>query len=97
MDYRYLGAQVRKRRLELGYTQAQVAEAIDVSTSFVGHIERGTRKPSLETMAQLAIYMRCQLDLLVLPPRPDVELPNYTPQQVESARRLLEAAANMCR
>ena len=34
-------------------TQEQLAEKLQLSTSFLGHIERGTRKASLETLIAL--------------------------------------------
>ncbi len=53
MDYVLLGKRVRIRRTVLGITQAELAERIDVSTSFIGHIERGSRIASLETLVML--------------------------------------------
>lgn len=53
MDYISLGRRVNKRRRELHMTQEQLAEKLQLSTSFLGHIERGTRKASLETLIAL--------------------------------------------
>lgn len=54
IDYQTLGGQVRRLRKKCGYSQEQLAEYCDISTSFLGHIERGTRKMSLETLVALA-------------------------------------------
>ena len=53
MDYVSLGRRINKRRRELHMTQEQLGEKLKLSTSFVGHIERGTRKASLETLITL--------------------------------------------
>lgn len=53
MNYQKLGLRIRQRRRELNMTQADLAERISVTTSFIGHIERGSRKLSLETFVHL--------------------------------------------
>jgi len=53
MDYKDLGARVRTARKQLMMTQEQLAEAVGISASFLGHIERGSRVASLETLVAL--------------------------------------------
>lgn len=53
MDYKDLGARVRAMRRQMGLTQEQLAEKVGISASFLGHIERGTRVASLETLVAL--------------------------------------------
>lgn len=65
MDYVDLGRRIRVRRQHLGLTQEQLAKEMGVSTSFMGHIERGTRKASLETLVQLANVMDVSIDGLL--------------------------------
>lgn len=36
-----MGARLRERRLELGYTQEQVAELLEIDPNYYGRIERG--------------------------------------------------------
>ncbi|MEG0271208.1 MAG: helix-turn-helix transcriptional regulator, partial [Clostridia bacterium] len=60
-----MGMRVRKQRTARRWTQEQLAEKIGVSTSFVGHIERGSRKASLETMVSLANVLKVNLDYLM--------------------------------
>ena len=66
LDYKAIGARVKALRSAQEYTQETLAEAIDVSTSFIGHIERGDKKCSLETMSRLAARLGTTLDYLVL-------------------------------
>jgi len=65
MDYVDLGGRIRKQRRQLGWTQETLAERVNVSTSFVGHVERGTRKASLETLVSVANSLNVSLDYLM--------------------------------
>ena len=65
MDYVDLGRRIRKQRIQRGWTQEALAERVNVSTSFVGHVERGTRKASLETLVALANVLDVSLDYLL--------------------------------
>ena len=53
MNYQSLGKKVRECRKRKQLTQEQLAEIVDISPSFLGHIERGSRVASLETFARL--------------------------------------------
>lgn len=44
MDYKALGRRIREERLKRNLTQEQLAEAIEISNSYMGQIERGERK-----------------------------------------------------
>ena len=65
MDYNKLGKRVRSRRTALNWTQERLAREIGVSTSFIGHIERGSRKASIDTLVQLANAMEISTDALL--------------------------------
>ena len=53
MNYKDLGRRIRMLRQKQHMTQERLAEAIDMSASFLGHIERGTRVSSLETLVKI--------------------------------------------
>ena len=57
MDYRKLGMRVRQQRVLNRLTQEQLAEKAGVSSSFIGHIERGEKKASVETVVALCNAM----------------------------------------
>lgn len=65
MDYVLLGKRVRIRRQVLELTQEGLAEKIGVCTSFIGHIERGTRKLSVETLHDLCKVLDVSADFLM--------------------------------
>ena len=62
MDYESLGMRIRRARKAAGMTQADLAEKLGISTSFLGHIERGTRKASLDTLVKMANELGVSLD-----------------------------------
>lgn len=62
MDMKAIGKRVRAARRARDMTQEQLAELANISTSFVGHIERGTRVPSLETMWKICKTMGLPMD-----------------------------------
>ena len=53
MNYKDLGRRIRMLRQKQHMTQERLAEEIDMSSSFLGHIERGTRIASLETLVKV--------------------------------------------
>jgi transcriptional regulator with XRE-family HTH domain len=53
VDYKDLGLKVRQARKQMRLTQEQLAEQVGISSSFMGHIERGSRVASLETLVSL--------------------------------------------
>lgn len=53
MDYQDLGCRIGKRRRQLNLTQEKLAERVGISASFMGHIERGARTLSVNTLVAL--------------------------------------------
>ena len=48
---------VRQQRTLRNMTQGELADRVGVSTSFIGHIERGEKKASVETIVALCNAM----------------------------------------
>ena len=65
VDYKEIGQRIRKLRKDKKYTQDQVAKMVGISCSYVGHIERGIKAASLETMAQLCKILDVDMHYLV--------------------------------
>ena len=53
MLYEDFGRRVRQQRIALQMTQEKLSERAGISLSFLGHIERGTRVASLETLVAI--------------------------------------------
>ena len=62
IDYNRLGEKIKSKRRAAGYTQEKLAEICDISTGFLGHIESGTRAPSLETLYNIACALHSGID-----------------------------------
>ena len=71
MDYKRLGQRIREERRKLGLTQAQLAEAIDISDTYMGSIERGERSLTLDTLVRLVNRLGVSIDYLLADSVPD--------------------------
>ncbi|MBM4358101.1 MAG: helix-turn-helix transcriptional regulator, partial [Deltaproteobacteria bacterium] len=60
-----LGAAVRRRRNELAWSQAVLAEHINSSVEYISMIERGARIPSVPTLVALAASLGLSSDELL--------------------------------
>lgn len=52
--YKKLGQNIKLRRKELGLTQQELADKMDISLNFIGKIEVAFSRPSLEMLLKLA-------------------------------------------
>ena len=68
MDYKGLGERIREERLRLHLTQAQLAEAVDISDTYMGAIERGERSLTLDTLVRLVNRLGGTVDYLLSDP-----------------------------
>lgn len=65
LNYIAIGDRIRKYRELSRMTQEQLSESCALSTGYIGHLERGTRSPSLETLVKISQILRVSLDDLV--------------------------------
>ena len=65
MDYKRLGKRIREERRKLNLTQAQLAESIDISDTYMGAIERGERRLTLDTLVRLANRLGVTIDYML--------------------------------
>lgn len=65
-DYAALGQRIRKARKDKHLTQEQLAEICDLSTAHIGHIERGTRALSIESLITISKALDISTDYLLL-------------------------------
>jgi len=59
-----IGNVIRDARNNMQMTQEQLAEAVDVTNAFIGHIERGDRSLSLTTLVGIASELNISMDYL---------------------------------
>lgn len=60
-----VGENIRRKRENVGFTQAYVAEQAGVTQAMLCQIERGTRNPSLQLGAEIAKILNCSLESLL--------------------------------
>ncbi len=65
MDYKLLGKRIREERLKLSLTQERLAEDINISTAYLGQIERGERSVTLDKLIPLANRLGVSVDFLL--------------------------------
>lgn len=65
IDYKAMGVRIRSTREAANMTQEQLAEVCGLSAAHIGHIERGTRIPSLESLLQIAKTLQISMDYLL--------------------------------
>lgn len=69
LDYLGLGRRIRYFRKALKLTQEDLAGMAKISLSFLGHIERGSRKASIETLLSIAVALNVSMDVLLMDSR----------------------------
>ena len=65
MDYKLLGKRIREERLRLGKTQENLAEEVNISTAYLGQIERGERSVTLDKLIPIANKLGVSVDFLL--------------------------------
>lgn len=55
------GRKIQRVRKGAGLTQEQLADATRLSTTFIGLIETGRRKPSLKTLQKIASALKVDI------------------------------------
>lgn len=65
MDRKSLGKRIRTERSNRNLTQEQLAEAVGVSTTYIGFVERGERTVTLEKLIDIANVLHVSIDYLI--------------------------------
>lgn len=65
INYGALGQRIRRIRRQKSLTQERLGELCGLSAAHIGHIERGTRIPSLDTVYSIACELGVSIDCLM--------------------------------
>ena len=60
-----LGKRIREERQNLNLTQEQLSEKVDLTTAYIGQIERGERNLTLENLIKVANCLGVTVDYLL--------------------------------
>lgn len=68
-----IGACIKRKRQETGYTQDMVAERLDIATATYARYETGNATPDILRLIEIAEIFECGLDQLLIgiSPKPD--------------------------
>jgi transcriptional regulator with XRE-family HTH domain len=66
MESKRVGRRIKAFRKLKGYTQANFAKELDVSLSFIGAVERGTKAASDELLEQIASLLTIPKEEILL-------------------------------
>lgn len=65
LDYSKIGERIRQVRRAKGWSQETLAKKCGISLNFMGKIERGDRKMSMDTFASLCMELETDADALL--------------------------------
>ena len=82
----YTMKQVKKLRIEHGYTQQEMANLLNISYQAYAHYENGRREPSIDTLVRISEYLDVSLDELLNYQYSHEKVFNYLTEQVENPR-----------
>ena len=65
LNYAEIGTRIRNVRRAKGWSRDVLARKCGISSYFVGHIERGTRRMSMDTFVNLCRALETDVDMLL--------------------------------
>lgn len=65
VDYEAIGRRIKSYRRQAGLRQADLAEKLDVSVSYISQIEHGITEVSLKRLDEIALLVETKLQYLV--------------------------------
>lgn len=65
LNYKELGARIRKERENLNLSREKFAEIVGISPYYLGQIERGDRRMSLEILIKIANTLHVSVDYIL--------------------------------
>jgi len=65
IDYKLIGARVKRARKARGITQEVLAERLNVSIGYVSQVERGITKISLDLLGAISTVLECDVASLI--------------------------------
>ena len=65
IDYKVIGSRIKRERKQSKLSQEELAEVLNISSSFQSRMERGATKISLDMLGRIAEALNIPLSLLV--------------------------------
>lgn len=86
-DYSIMGKRIAKRRKELGMSQLEFSEKLNISNNHLSSIETGKQKPSFEIFLSICEYLNTTPNYLIM----GMLSPNDIPKQISENLRLCDS------
>ena len=87
LNSKAIGSNIKKHRKSKGFTQAQLAEMIDISTIHMSHMETGSVSMSLECLIKICDSLNITPD--------DLLLGEYKLNSISAAKQLTSIMDNL--
>jgi len=65
LNHKIIGSRIRFEREKLGLTREKFAEIVGLSSFYIGQIERGDRKMSIDTLSSIANLLNVSIDYIL--------------------------------
>lgn len=72
-DLREIGKRIQNRRKQQGYTQEQLAEAMNVSIQMISNLERGNKAIRIDNLINLSRILNISTDYILTGVQPNGE------------------------
>ncbi len=89
INYRLIGQRVKQKRKTSQKTQDKLAEALGVSVGYISQVERGVTKISLDTLAEIATILQCDVTELIVGSAPRQE--EYLTRELTAVYKMMDA------
>lgn len=93
LNFKEIGGRIRVERERLGLSREKFAEIVDLSPFYIGQIERGDRKMSLETLVKLSNALHLSVDYLLY--GYNLHNENINPTEIFSVLETIDNSYNM--
>ncbi len=60
-----MGAELTKLRVDRGWSQLKLADALGYTERYIGQLERGSKSPTLRTLADIAKAFSIELSTII--------------------------------
>lgn len=65
LNFKNIGSRIRAERESLNLSRERLAEIVELSSFYIGQIERGDRRMSLETLSKISNSLHVSVDYLL--------------------------------
>jgi transcriptional regulator with XRE-family HTH domain len=85
VNYIEMGNRIKFEREKFGMSRDELSKILNISTNFLGQIERGERKMSINTLINLSDCLHISIDYLL-----------YDQVEVDTNNNFLQSLSNKC-